>query len=227
MSSGTDIGIGAGVVAPGRLGTPGLTLRDDPRADPRMVAALAAFGLDQPPAPLTVAADAPIGDLHAWAAETEVGFEGLFAALVDGASPVAGVTSETITVPSRDGTHQIPVYVHRPEGASGPLPCVYHIHGGGMVLIEAANPCYQLWRSELAATGLVVIGVEFRNAAGNHPYPTGLHDCADALQWVAANKAQLGVSTIALSGESGGGPTARWPAWWRTTATSSPTTCSR
>ena len=208
MSSGTDIGIGAGIVAPGRLGNPGSTLRDDPRADPRMVAALAAFGLDQPSEPVAVSADSPIGDLHTWAAETEVGFEALFAALVDGAPPVDGVTSETISVPSRDGTHEIPLYVHRPAGASGPLPCVYHIHGGGMVLIEAANPCYQLWRSELAATGLVVIGVEFRNAAGklgNHPYPTGLNDCADALQWVAANKAELGVSTITLSGESGGG----------------------
>jgi acetyl esterase len=206
VTSGTDIKIGTGIVSPGRLGNPGLTLRADPRADPRMVAAFAAVGIGGPPEPVAVSATAPIEELRAWAAETEVGFEALFGALVDGALPVPGVTTETITVPARDG-HQIALYVHRPTTASGPLPCVYHIHGGGMVLIEAAGPCYQLWRSELAATGLVVIGVEFRNAAGKlgpHPYPTGLHDCADGLRYVADHRADLGVSTITLSGESGG-----------------------
>ncbi len=33
---------------PGRLGNSAMTLKDDPRADPRMIAALAAFGLDAP-----------------------------------------------------------------------------------------------------------------------------------------------------------------------------------
>jgi acetyl esterase/lipase len=55
---------------------------------------------------------------------------------------------------------------------------------------------------------LVVVGVEFRNAAGalgNHPFPAGLHDCADAAQWVAANRNNLGISNLIMSGESGGG----------------------
>ena len=40
---------------PGRLGAPDLLLKDDPRADPRMIAAMAVFGLDgaQEPAPVT------------------------------------------------------------------------------------------------------------------------------------------------------------------------------
>jgi len=40
---------------PGRLGDPSRALKDDPRADPRLVAALAPFGLDgdQPAPPVS------------------------------------------------------------------------------------------------------------------------------------------------------------------------------
>jgi acetyl esterase len=91
---------------------------------------------------------------------------------------------------------------------SGPLPCVYHTHGGGMVLLTAAGPTYVRWRDELAALGMVVVGVEFRNGAGklgNHPFPAGLNDCMSGLQWVFDHKAALGISKIVTSGESGGG----------------------
>ena len=77
-----------------------------------------------------------------------------------------------------------------------------------MVILTAADSNYSRWRSELASTGLVVVGVEFRNAAGalgNHPFPAGLHDCADAAKWVAANRNNLGISNLIMSGESGGG----------------------
>jgi hypothetical protein len=32
---------------------------------------------------------------------------------------------------------------------SGPLPCVYHLHGGDMVVLTAAGPTYVRWRDEL------------------------------------------------------------------------------
>ena len=47
---------------PGRLGTPDLELRDDPRADPRMVAAMAPFELDRFPPPVPVDARAGSGE---------------------------------------------------------------------------------------------------------------------------------------------------------------------
>ncbi|MEO6124916.1 MAG: alpha/beta hydrolase fold domain-containing protein [Ilumatobacteraceae bacterium] len=40
---------------------------------------------------------------------------------------------------------------------------------------------------------------------GPHPFPAGLTDCTSALQWMGANKSALGISTIVVSGESGGG----------------------
>jgi acetyl esterase/lipase len=60
----------------------------------------------------------------------------------------------------------------------------------------------------MAAAGMVVVGVEFRNAAGvhgAHPFPAGLDDCTSALEWVHANRERLGISALVVSGESGGG----------------------
>ena len=52
------------------------------------------------------------------------------------------------------------------------------------------------------------MGVEFRNAAGAlgpQPFPAGLNDCYAGLEWTFANKATLRISTIVVTGESGGG----------------------
>ena len=57
-------------------------------------------------------------------------------------------------------------FIHRPVGVAGTMPCVYHIHGGGMVMLQANKPAYNHWRDYLCSNKLVVIGVEFRNGAG-------------------------------------------------------------
>jgi len=41
----------ASPLLPGRLGDPNLDIRDDPRADPRIVAAMGPIGLDVAPPP--------------------------------------------------------------------------------------------------------------------------------------------------------------------------------
>ena len=197
----------ADVHRPGRLGDPDMTLGTDPRADPRMVAVLAAMGLDGHGEPSPVNDASAPDDLYAWVDEAEPGFEMLFDALFGDLPPVDGVVSSTELVSGADN-NDVTLFIHRPADAVGPLPCVYHIHGGGMVLLSAAGLSYVHWRNELASRGLVVVGVEFRNGGGklgNHPFPAGLNDCASGLQWVAANKAALGISTITVSGESGGG----------------------
>ncbi|MGF1595827.1 MAG: alpha/beta hydrolase fold domain-containing protein [Acidimicrobiales bacterium] len=192
---------------PGRLGRPESTLGTDPRADPRMLAAVAPFGLgDRPPAtPVTV--ESSIDDILAHTLAAEQAFGALGGMMAAGAPPVEGVTSETASIDGVDG-NEIPLYIHRPIDTAGPLPCIVHTHGGGMTLLRAADAGYVRWRDELAATGLVVIGVEFRNAGGvlgNHPFPAGLNDCAAGVRWAADNSDTLGISTIVVSGESGGG----------------------
>lgn len=195
-------------ILPGRLGSPDMALRDDPRADPRMIAAMAPIGLDQHPAPTPVAVDSPLEALLEYCGLAEVGFEGLFGALGAELPPVPGVTSTIEVIRGIDG-NDVTLFIHRPTAkADGPLPAVLHIHGGGMVLLEAAGPGYARWRDELAAQGMVVVGVEFRNGGGKHgpfPFPAGLNDCTSALQWVNDNKARLGVGKVVVSGESGGG----------------------
>jgi len=192
---------------PGRLGDPSRVLKTDPRADPRLVAACAPFSLDVAPPPPPVNANSPLQDKLAFSAANEAGMETVFGSLFADLPPIANVERRTEVIKGVDG-NDINLYIHKPKNASGPLPCVYHMHGGGMVVLAAADPTYVRWRDELAAIGMVAVGVEFRNGGGklgNHPFPAGLNDCMSGLQWTFNNKAALGISKIVLSGESGGG----------------------
>lgn len=154
----------ASPLLPGRLGTPNLDLRDDPRADPRMLAAMAQIGLDVAPPPSPVTAGSPIADILESCMLAEAGFQMAFG-LVNQPSTTPGVSSTVETITGVDG-NDITLYIHRPEATDGALPCVVHTHGGGMAILQGSDPNYVKWRDELAVTGLVVVGVEFRNAAG-------------------------------------------------------------
>lgn len=192
---------------PGRLGNPTFDIRDDPRADPRMIAAMAAVGMDVAPPPSPVSAATPIDELIGYTMEAEAGFEALGGTFTANTPGSAGVSSRTETITGVDG-NAITLFIHHPDTSEGPLPCVVHTHGGGMALLSATGESYVRWRDDLAATGMVVVGVEFRNAGGKlgpHPFPAGLNDCASATQWVVANSDALGVSKVIISGESGGG----------------------
>lgn len=121
--------------------------------------------------------------------------------------PTAGLdhTTETITGPAGN---DIQLYVTRPADSSAPLPGILYLHGGGMVMLKGSGPIYARFQDELAATGIIVIGVEFRNgggALGPHPFPAGLDDRTAALDSVHEHRATLGISTLTVAGESGGG----------------------
>jgi acetyl esterase len=192
---------------PGRLGDPNRTLKTDPRIDPRLVAALAPFGMDGPPPPAPVGVDSPLKAKLEHLAATEAAMQSIFAGFVADLPPIANIERRTETIRGQDN-NEITLCIHQPQNAAGPLPCVYHTHGGGMVMLTAADAVYRRWRDELAQAGLVVVGVEFRNGGGklgNHPFPAGLNDCIAGLQWTFDNKDKLGISRIILSGESGGG----------------------
>ena len=193
-------------ILPGRLGTPDLQLRDDPRADPRMIAAMGSIGLDVAPPPTPVTAASSLEEILQACMLAEAGFQMAFG-MVNQPATTPGVSSIVETITGSDG-NDITLYIHRPDGVDAALPCVVHTHGGGMTILTAADPGYATWRDTLAATGLVVVGVEFRNAGGTlgpHPFPAGLNDCASAAQWVIANRESLRVSSVIMSGESGGG----------------------
>ena len=157
-------------VLPGRLGSPDMSLRDDPRADPRMIAAMEPFGSADPAPPAPVDASSSLEDLLEWVSAAEEGFEGLFGALVGGMPDVEGVERSVEVIRGLDG-NDVTLYIHRPADHPDALPGVLHLHGGGMVMLEAAGATYGRLRDELAAAGLVVVGVEFRNGGGKHGSP--------------------------------------------------------
>ena len=138
---------------PGRLGTPAMVLAQDPRADPRMLAAMAPFALDQAPAAAGVDGSSSLEQVLDFCAGAEPGFEGLFGALAMELAPLGGITKSVEVIKGIDG-NDITLFIHRPTGVDGPLPAILHLHGGGMVILEAAGTGYDRWRDELAATGL-------------------------------------------------------------------------
>jgi acetyl esterase len=111
------------------------------------------------------------------------------------------------TIGGVDG-NEIVLHIHQPKLRNGALPCIVHIHGGGMVLMTATDPGTIRWRNILAEQGIVVIGVEYRNGGGtlgNHPFPAGLNDCAAAMRWAHSQRQRFDMASLTLSGESGGG----------------------
>lgn len=191
---------------PGRLGNPDATLETDPRADPRIVAAFAAVGAFTADA-IPIEADASYDQCLAYCAAFEEASAQGHDVLRASMPAFESVTTTAETIEGVDG-NGITLFIHRPNIVQGPVPCIVHTHGGGMVMMSAEDPMFVRFRNSLADLGMVVVGVEFRNGGGrlgNHPFPAGLNDCASAVQWVHEHRDDLGISAIVISGESGGG----------------------
>ncbi len=190
----------------GRLRDPDASPATDDRMDPRLRVALAAFGLDQAAADPPVTRADGMAAMEAAAAAAHQAFNGLYAVLPIDVPGDAEVAFSEHTVTGRDG-HVIGLRVYRPEGLEGALPAVVYLHGGGMTILDTHAPVHQRWCQDLAATGMVAILVDYRNAwtaAGLNPFPTGLHDCYDAVAWISEHRAELGIDQLVLQGESGG-----------------------
>jgi acetyl esterase/lipase len=119
--------------------------------------------------------------------------------------PNQNVTFEDRTVPGPAGAPDISVRVYRPVNASGTLPGVYFIHGGGMVLgsVEGENAVATQVCEQADA---VVVSVEYR-LAPECPHPAQSEDCYAGLVWMARNAAELGFDPgrLAVYGGSAGG----------------------
>jgi acetyl esterase/lipase len=99
----------------------------------------------------------------------------------------------------------------RPDGSAGavgattPVPAIYHIHGGGMILGD--NRTGITGMLELAAPHqMAVVSVEYR-LAPETPHPGPVEDCYAGLAWVAEHAAELGIdpARIIVGGASAGG----------------------
>ncbi len=95
------------------------------------------------------------------------------------------------------------VRLHRPVDGDGVArPALLWIHGGGFVMGTAAQDdelCCRLARE----LGIVVAAVDYRRAP-EYPFPVPLHDCHDALVWLAA-RPDVDATRVAVGGASAGG----------------------
>ena len=128
------------------------------------------------------------------------------------AAPSAGLSVSTTQFVSDPDGNTVNLQVIRPDSEAA-LPGVYYIHGGGMAAMSCYDGMYRGWGKHIAANGVVVAMVDFRNcvvassAPEVAPFPAGLNDCVSGLRWVAAHAADLGIDPehIIVAGESGGG----------------------
>lgn len=118
-------------------------------------------------------------------------------------APVSGAVVQTDRLVP--GEPAVPVRVHRASDAEGLLPCLYSIHGGGMVTgsYDMDDARFDAWCPKL---GLVGVSVEYR-LAPETPYPGALEDCYRGLLWTHEHAAELGIdaSRIGVGGVSAGG----------------------
>ncbi|TDW17021.1 alpha/beta hydrolase [Kribbella kalugense] len=93
----------------------------------------------------------------------------------------------------------LPLRIYRPD-LQGPLPTLVYFFGGGWTLgsIDTADG---ISRKLANAVPCQVITVGYR-LAPEHPFPTAVHDCHNATQWIAKH---LDPARLVVGGDSAGG----------------------
>jgi acetyl esterase/lipase len=199
-------------IAQPKASTPSKTATD-PRLDPRIKKVFAGM-----PAPVEKPNVSSRGELLAQenspAALAALARQTAFFDSMDSEeiAPSAGLSVRVETLTSSPDGNTIKIRYVRPDN-SEILPCVYYIHGGRMEMSSCFEGNYRTWARMIAARGVAVAMVEFRNSVHPSevpeiaPFPGGLNDCISGLKWVHANATTLKIDAkrIIVAGESGGG----------------------
>jgi acetyl esterase/lipase len=117
------------------------------------------------------------------------------------------VEDRWITVPAAAG--DVRVRVIRPPDATGTLPVILYMHGGGWVLGNAGTHD-RLVRELAVGTGAAVVFVEYDRSPEAH-YPVAIEQGYATAQWIVREGAanELDPDRMAIAGDSvGGGMTA-------------------
>lgn len=109
---------------------------------------------------------------------------------------------ENLEIPSFEQTINIRIY--RPSNEKE-LPAVIYFHGGWFNaggLETHDRPLRKLTK----LSGAIIISVDYR-LAPEHPFPQGLNDCYNALEWIILHAKILGIDLerLAIAGDSAGG----------------------
>ncbi|KRB86376.1 esterase [Sphingomonas sp. Root710] len=187
-------------------------LLEDPRIDPRIKKV---FGRFSQPAATDLSSRAEVLEVMSSAdarAALDIEAELFRSTATEDAAPSHGIVYETLEFTSEPDGNRVKIQLVRPEGDQI-LPCVYYTHGGGMAYLSAFDENYRAWGRIMAAHGVAVAMVDFRNcmlpssASEVAPFPAGLNDCVSGVRWVAANaeKLRIDAGRIIIAGDSGGG----------------------
>jgi len=188
-------------------------LATDPRIDPRIKAIFAAMPLADTQGDAKsreeMLAEENSEQGKARAAQLVAMFE-----MVDNedVAPSKGLKVSVETFRSEPDGNTVKIRYIRPDNKEK-LPCVYYIHGGGMMIMSCFDGLYRAWGKIIASHGVAVAMVDFRNslrassAPEVAPFPAGLNDCVSGLKWVKSHAAMLNIDPdkIVVAGESGGG----------------------
>lgn len=187
-------------------------LAGDIRLDPRLKALLA--GVPAEPQGDVDSRETLLAEANSEAARLQAEQFRSFMELCDTeeAAPSAGLRVHTEKFVSEPAGNSVNLQVIRPDNDEV-VGCVYYIHGGGMASLSCYDGMYRGWGKIIAANGVAVVMVDFRNcvtpssAPEVAPFPAGLNDCVSGLKWVVANAQHLGIdaSRVIVAGESGGG----------------------
>ena len=117
-------------------------------------------------------------------------------------NPPTGVTLLPDLVIGQGGGRDLHAQIAYPTGATGPLPAVIYIHGGGWRGGSYRNT--QIY--PLAKAGYFAASIEYRLSTEAH-WPAQIEDCKLAVRWLRANAAQYHVdpNRIGTWGDSAGG----------------------
>jgi len=113
------------------------------------------------------------------------------------------VDEEWITVPAQVGDARVRLI--KPQGATGTLPVIVYMHGGGWILGNAAT--HDRLVRELAVGARAALAfVDYPNSPEAH-YPVAIEQGYATAQWITRNGASKGLDTsrMAVAGESVGG----------------------
>jgi acetyl esterase len=188
-------------------------ITEDPRIDPRIKSMFGAMEVGQTPRDFD-SREQMLEEYNSAEAMARREIFGAFAKMCDteDLAPSKGLSVTEHSVVSQPDGNPVNIRFIRPESRAT-LPCVYYIHGGSMATGSCYDGNYRAWGRIIAAQGVAVAMVDFRNSLVPSsvqevaPYPAGLNDCVSGLKWAAANYGQLGIDPgrIVVAGESGGG----------------------
>jgi acetyl esterase len=113
------------------------------------------------------------------------------------------IDEEWITIPSPAGDARVRIV--KPQGATGMLPVIVYMHGGGWILGNA-DTHDRLVRELAVGSGAAIAFVDYPNSPEAH-YPVAIEQGYATAQWITEHGASKGLDAkrMAVAGESVGG----------------------